>query len=229
MKVLSAFALTPAAIIREAKLCRHSCNVTRSWAAAFHARSAARVTAPGWNGTVAVRTNTSSSSSPLASTRWSTRWSRSTAAIGTRRRPLVDFGAIGPATASQPLRTWITPTARSTSHQRSAINSPRRRPAYIPHAQRARCSRGRAAMSAVASTVSLDAGGQVDAGGGFGKARPAERERVDRGRRWLVIQWSKARDEDLDALGRSLTPAVGHAEARPMRPWGGQGHEVLVA
>ena len=162
MYVERAFALTPAAIISDAKVCRHSCSVIGSsggphdpdgtnspWSSscqphALRVRSRIDVSL---NGRSAVTPNTSPSVQARLS-RCSSRWSRRIAGIGTRRS-LPDFVAISPSTASQPRRTWITPAVRSTSSRRSAISSPRRSPAYIAVAHSAR-SAGRSAASSSA-------------------------------------------------------------------------------
>jgi hypothetical protein len=62
MCVDSAFALTPAAIITDANVCRASCSTIRPSPACFHAFVARLVTLPGANGETALRPNTSPSS-----------------------------------------------------------------------------------------------------------------------------------------------------------------------
>jgi hypothetical protein len=73
--------------------------------------------------------------------------------MGTVRRPADIFGSTTTRSfASYERSTRITPPARSTSSQRSASSSPRRRPAYIAVPQKARSAGFKTASSRAASS-----------------------------------------------------------------------------
>src|SRR5262245_22260130 len=104
MYVESAFALTPAAIIRLANVCRHSWSPIASRPAFSHRRFVRSARLDGENGEVAVRPNTSPVRRPELI--WcARRYRRSSDATGTRRTPERLLGVISPTFASHERHT----------------------------------------------------------------------------------------------------------------------------
>src|SRR4051812_31105721 len=99
MYALRAFALTPAAIISDAKVWRHSCSPIGSRPARVHAAFARLRTFEGVNGCDALVPKTRPTYRPERSL-CSTRCSRRTAAMGTDRRAALLLGATTPSFAS---------------------------------------------------------------------------------------------------------------------------------
>src|SRR6476469_822427 len=83
MKVESALALTPAAIIRDAKVCRHSWSVMRLRPADFHASSARSVSFSPLKGRVAVAPKNRSDPARPVAARWLLKKPRRMALTGT--------------------------------------------------------------------------------------------------------------------------------------------------